>query len=238
MLKIQSLKSNSEKEQMSHLKLDSSDSTNIKEIERLNEKKCNMSLYEKPQNDYYYYKNFQVLKISGKKHVVLRNKFSEIITVVSKVDSCLYSMLIVEKHKLDDLEEYKASLKLHFLSDNEYIYKLESYYETRDNIYLIMENVEGENLSKFLKDKKNEDNEYICKLIFESITNILQYLHSQNILHGNISSQNFFIHQNKIKLVLFQNSSIVENHNMNADLFGLGVILNESIHRFSILDVS
>ena len=70
----------------------------------------------------------------------------------------------------------------------------------------------GENLYKFLKN--NPSNETILQITIKMI-NILEEIHNQGVIHRDIKTENFMLHNEEIYLIDFGLSSIFLDENMN-----------------------
>lgn len=191
--------------------------------------------------DYYYYKNFQIVKIAGQKQIFFKNYYSNILIVKNKFDGYHFSMQIIEKNKLDSVDNILRSIKLHAKCENENICTLFSYSETKEKIYVILEYIEGVSLSNLIKNTEVLNPED-CRSIFAEAVISIHYLHSKNIFHGNVTTDVFFVdNKNKVKLFDFQFSTMkseaLSNSNILIDVFGLGITLFRCFFGFSPLDV-
>ena len=70
----------------------------------------------------------------------------------------------------------------------------------------------GENLNKFLKN--NPSNETILQITIKMI-NILEEIHNQGVIHRDIKTENFMLHNEEIYLIDLGLSSIFLDENMN-----------------------
>ncbi len=72
--------------------------------------------------------------------------------------------------------------------NHESIPELHEIQETNTSIYLIMDHIQGKNLQELLKSGFHErySNEEIT-LLFHSILKVIAYLHSQGIMHRDLT---------------------------------------------------
>ena len=89
------------------------------------------------------------------------------------------------------------------------ICKLYDHFETRKDIYLIMEYVSGISLYQYLKNKNFKTQAEQCKLFLKQIAECLKFLHMGNknkdaIIHRDLKLENIMIDdRNNIKLIDF-----------------------------------
>jgi len=80
------------------------------------------------------------------------------------------------------------------------------------NVSLVMEFVDGCDLNKYLHFKKKVFCTKEAIAILHQIAVVLEYLHSKNIVHGDIKSANVVMYgANKVKLTDFGISTILKN---------------------------
>ena len=86
--------------------------------------------------------------------------------------------------------------------------------ETKDNIYIVMEYIQGEVLDLF--NKKGKLSEIEACHFFQQIISILEYLHEQNIAHRDLNPANIIINNssNNIKLFDFGLSKIYNDNSL------------------------
>ena len=83
------------------------------------------------------------------------------------------------------------------------ITKILELFETEDNIFIIMEYINGGNLFSFIK-KTRKLSEKTAKFLFKQIIEGIKYIHSKNIVHRDIKLENILIDlKNNIKICDF-----------------------------------
>ena len=193
------------------------------------------------QTDYFFYKNFFVVKIDNKKQLLGKGIYSEVFLVKSKTDGKNYAMKIIDKRKVKDLKMLVMEIKIHSNLKNENITKLFSYSETTDFLYVILEHAENGSLSFILKEKESFDEEFTRKLVRDTL-NAVDYLHQKGVSHGNLLLDNILVTKEyKVKLTDFKylNTQSMENFERNKiiDIWSLGHLLFKSLYGYFPLDV-
>ena len=117
---------------------------------------------------------------------------------------------IVAVKKIDLKKSENILKKINVLSSLSHpnIVKYYKYYEEDENIYIIMEYLEGGTLKEFISNEKNKINEDISRIIIQQILNALSYLHYNcDICHRDIKPENIMFKDNdnikSLKLIDF-----------------------------------
>lgn len=94
-----------------------------------------------------------------------------------------------------------------------HIVKIYEAFETEDNVYLVMEYVEGGSLHTYLREKPNRRlEEADAQRIFKQIMTALQYCHRKSIAHRDIKLENILLDQDRnVKLIDFGFSTCIPN---------------------------
>ena len=113
------------------------------------------------------------------------------------------------------------------------IVKIEDLKKTSNHIYIIMEYINGGNLStclkKYMEKNKNAFSEQIIQQLMRQIINAIVYIHKNNIIHKNLSLDNIMVNfesdndkqnlnmlKSKIKIIHFhENVDLIENDSTN-----------------------
>lgn len=212
-------------------------------------------------NDYFYFKNFQMVKVGGSRKVLGKGAFAEVCLVKHRKDNKLYAMKIIEKKKLQSMNIIRDEINIHFNLEHDNIIKLLSCTETTEFYYLIMEYAQRGSLyneirkNKGLKEQKSK--EYFIQVI-----KAISYLHSLGLAHRDIKPENLLLDSNrKIKVCDFGGAAKIEegkerntffgtyeymapeviegsNYNCSVDIWALGILLYECLHGYSPFRVS
>lgn len=97
-------------------------------------------------------------------------------------------------------------------------------YISSDKNYFILEYVEGIDLYDTMITKKID-----YKPVFKEISLAIKYLHSNNIIHGDIKPENIIISNNKIKIIDFDTASKLSNVNNNL-LYGTDGFMSPEVY--------
>ena len=138
--------------------------------------------------------------------------------------------MITEK-KIKNNINYEIKI-LRFL-DHPNIVKIEDIKKTPNHLYIIMEYINGGNLSnclkKYMKKNKLAFSEQIVQHLMRQIINAIVYIHKNNIIHKNLSLDNIMVNfesdydkqnlnmlKSKIKIIHFhENVDLIENDSTN-----------------------
>uniref|UniRef100_A0AC35U500 Protein kinase C n=1 Tax=Rhabditophanes sp. KR3021 TaxID=114890 RepID=A0AC35U500_9BILA len=74
------------------------------------------------------------------------------------------------------------------------IIRLESMFETKDKIFVVMEKMNGDMLEMILSQENGRLNERVTKFLFMQILFGLKYLHSKDIAHRDLKPENILLH--------------------------------------------
>ena len=111
--------------------------------------------------------------------------------------------LIDDQRKRSVIKEIKLMRKLHH--DN--VVHLYDAIDTQRQLYLIMENVEGQCLQQIMKYKQGRrfSSEAECARLFVQLMSAIEYMHSMDIAHRDIKLENILIEQRTgtLKLIDF-----------------------------------
>lgn len=69
-------------------------------------------------------------------------------------------------------------------------------FKERNQIYVILDFIEGGELLNFLKINKKNLNELAIRDIASTLFKGLKYMHSMNVIHRNINSDNILMREN------------------------------------------
>jgi serine/threonine protein kinase len=108
----------------------------------------------------------------------------------------------------------KREIKLLERMVHDHVIRLHEAFDTKKQVFLVMENVSGGSLHSLLKSKVNyqlKDAE--AKHLFGQIASAIKYWHSKNITHRDIKLENVLLNDNKnsVKLIDFGFSTWIPN---------------------------
>lgn len=188
------------------------------------------------ENNYFYYKNFNVIKKGTERLIIKKSDVYELVAVKSKFDNKLYAMKIVYKKKITNFKKLKSEILIHSKLQHDNIAKLFGYSENGDNIYIVVEYNEKGSLSNLLNKTSQVINENRLQSYSKCILNAVNYLYSRSVSHNNIVSSNFVIYENEvIKLWEFNYSEDNQHTNMS-DIWASGLLTYELTQGKNLLD--
>jgi serine/threonine protein kinase len=147
--------------------------------------------------------------------------FGEVLMAISKKTHKVYAIKVMNKEKISregkKLSIYREKSIMKFLS-HENIAKLEASFTDKENIYLLMELVEGDDLGTLIEKYKTLD-VFFARYVVEQLVKILDYMHNLGLYHADIKPQNIMLTlQHKIKLVDFGCAGFFEVNERNKNL--------------------
>ncbi len=138
-------------------------------------------------------------------------KFDEIV-VVKRLQ--VESFSGDNKVKAKELFEREAEAYKKLGSNHQQIPELEAYFEETDNCYLVMEYIEGANLSQEeLKEGKKLEEKYLINLLINILT-IVQVVHSNNLVHRDIKPDNLIRRNSDKQIVLIDFGAVTNDLNI------------------------
>ncbi len=151
-------------------------------------------------------------------------KFGKVNLGINKKTNEKVAIKIIKKSTLttnQDLELVKTEIDIMRISHHKNIVKLYDKFENEKYIFIVMEYVNGETLSSFLKKKHFCISEKkICE-IMKQIGEGISYLHSFGIIHRDIKPDNILItNKNEIKIIDFGLSKIIGNTEKTNEGYG------------------
>ena len=154
-----------------------------------------------------------------------KGNFGHVFKVKSKIDNQIYALKVIiedpnNPEQMKNINrEYKIMLNLTHQNIEKIYTGFKDYFPFVKSkcFFFVLEYIEGENLQNLL-NKYQSKNKYIEQdliiRIFQDILNGLSYLHSKNILHRDISPDNFMIEKknNNIKITDFGLSAYYQDN--------------------------
>lgn len=131
----------------------------------------------------------------------------------------------IEKKNPHELERFRRELSFHAKLDHPYIVPVYDYYETKDEITIVMKYVEGGSL----KEKLRLLNLETFLEIFKKILQALSYVHSEKIIHRDIKPSNILLDkENHPYLIDFGILKLLDSD--LTDLTQVGVFIGTAIY--------
>ncbi len=115
--------------------------------------------------------------------------------------------IMFEHGKKRFLEEAKM---LNKFSHNKNIVQVENFFASNNTAYLVMEFLDGVNFRTLINKNGGKVSFSVAKEVFLKVANALKDIHSQNVLHRDISAENIYITKNaEVKLIDFGSARFV-----------------------------
>ncbi|CDW89285.1 serine threonine protein kinase [Stylonychia lemnae] len=118
-----------------------------------------------------------------------------------KTQKQYYALKVIQKSKIkcckQSIDQIKEEIRTHrALSQCESALKLHKVYETANKLYLLLDYLDGGNLSTFLR-KRDNIKESNIKSIIEQLLLGIHFMHQQNIVHRDLKLDNILLKSNK-----------------------------------------
>lgn len=118
------------------------------------------------------------------------------------------------KVKAKELFEREAGTYVQLGSNHSQIPRLEAYFEETDNFYLVMEYIDGSNLSQQELRENNTLKEKDLINLLKNILTILQAVHSNNLVHRDIKPDNLIRRDSDQQIVLIDFGAVTNDLNI------------------------
>lgn len=147
--------------------------------------------------------------------------FGEVLMAISKKTQKVYAIKVMNKEKISregkKLSIFREKSVMKFLY-HENIARLEASFTDKENIYLLLELVEGDDLGSIIEARKKLDIPFV-KYVLKHLVSILEYMHGLGLYHADIKPQNIMLtRKHKIKLVDFGCAGYFEVNEKNKSL--------------------
>lgn len=156
--------------------------------------------------------------------------FGRVIKVKHKTTGELRAIKIIDKTMLhEDLEDNDIENEINILKslDHPNIIKVYEYYDYNNFIFIVSELISDGDLFKLIEEQKILSEILSMRILFQ-ILSAVNYLHSENVFHGDIKPENIMIdNYNKAKI----NNKNIETNLFNFDIklidFGTSKMFNK-----------
>ncbi|CAD8082659.1 unnamed protein product [Paramecium primaurelia] len=207
-----------------------------------------MSKYTIQRN---FYKKYQVLKMIGK------GSHAKVYKVERIQDSSIFAVKIFKSEKLTNKEKGLDSLMKEIdimrKLDHKNVLQLHEVFEDDNNVYLVVDYLQGGELLKQIENSQNGYTEHLVQNLMQNLLSSLNYLHQKQIIHRDIKPENLILKQkdcltdlviadfglsdiyNEQGIYLFQRCGTVgyvapevlrdQFYDYKVDMFSVGVIL-------------
>jgi hypothetical protein len=161
------------------------------------------------------------------KETIGRGKFSIVNLGINKKTSEKVAIKIIKKSSLksnEDKELLETEIYIMKFSNHPNIIKLYDNYENEKYIFLVMEYINGGNLTSYLNKKHFNISEKKFSIIMKQIGEGIKYLHENGIVHRDIKPENIMIYEKgnniNIKITDFGLSKIMSKNEKANEAFG------------------
>ena len=175
------------------------------------------------------FEDYEILQVLSKK-----NEFGFTSKVRSKFNSKIYAMKKIDSKYAQKTQEQYIKNEFELLKQMNFpnITKYFKYFYQDNCLYIVYEFLDNGDLGGFLDAYKSLDKPIDSKTlwnIFMQCISALYYIHSNNIIHKNISLSNVFMSENKIvKLGDFRLSFLANSScNIKTDIYSMGVLFHQ-----------
>jgi serine/threonine protein kinase len=151
---------------------------------------------------------------------LIQSEFSVVkLTCIKTTDQVVSIQVIYKKSHQTILETCLKELETWKKIHHPNIVECYRYFETKNQLYIVMEYVPGESLLTFLTQRLESNqplSENFIYKFFKQIVSALSYVHGLHLIHLNIKLENvIFYKKHQIQLIGFDISEISASSNLN-----------------------
>ena len=202
--------------------------------------------------------NFQFVLVKLEPHILGTGSYGEVILSKNIKDNKYYAIKRLEKEKIlsqgGNFSQIYSEVQIHKNLKHRNIIKLYSFIEDEKYFYLVLEYAKGGSLYQIIQINSKLDEEKSFKYFYQ-ILNVIDYIHSKNLVHRDLKPENILLDGDCIKLCDFGWCVELNNnrrqtfcgtfeymapeiirelpYNQSVDLWSCGVLLYETVHGFS-----
>lgn len=121
--------------------------------------------------------------------------YGRVVKVIHKQTGQIRAMKIVDKQLLDeavDSKEIENEISVLKSLDHPNIIKVYEYFDYKTHLFIVNELIPNGDLFKLIETKKSISELYSLRIIYQVLAAV-KYLHSENVIHGDIKPENIMI---------------------------------------------
>ena len=164
---------------------------------------------------------------------------SQVYNCLRKSDNKGYACKVIDKAEIEKnfaglIDQFSLEIKVLKMLNHPHIIKLCDAFETRECVYMILEQCHGGELFDYVVEKGTLNEEEASKII-RNITSAVQHMHSQNIIHRDLKPENLLLTSKSIdaevKLIDFGLAKIMQDDVARSFLGTKGYLAPEMLKR-------
>jgi serine/threonine protein kinase len=125
--------------------------------------------------------------------------------VKNKQNGKFYALKFITPKDKREVKLFKNEIALMMeCNDTDYVLQCHEAYWFNNKIWIILELMDGGSVAQMVEDMNGTYSESFCKYVLYKVVRALKHLHSQNILHRDVKSDNvLFSSDGEVKLADF-----------------------------------
>eukprot|EP00826_Nyctotherus_ovalis_P040670 TRINITY_DN4029_c0_g1_i2.p1 TRINITY_DN4029_c0_g1~~TRINITY_DN4029_c0_g1_i2.p1 ORF type:complete len:234 (+),score=47.83 TRINITY_DN4029_c0_g1_i2:170-871(+) len=151
--------------------------------------------------------SYRLLNVPGTgSHVLGKGTYGEVWLVQHRITGDKYALKAIQRQKLESLQQMKdlrQEIDVQRRISHRNVVRVYDAMEDRENIYILMEYVDGGNLFRYIRKRKKLTEIEAYKL-FRQVAAAVNFLHTNSLLHRDIKPENILLTaDNTVKLTDF-----------------------------------